>query len=256
MKRDYPYVKLCHNKGKTMGKNVLIVGASGGIGSEIAKLLGNAGYQLILHFNENKDSIERITEEVPNESILLKVKANLQNTAQLQSFFNQLVFPIDHIIFAQGKAYYGLFQDTSEQVMDTLLNLHVKAPWLICKELLPSMIKQQKGNIIFISSIWGEVGASNEVIYSSVKGAQNSFVKALAKEVGPSSISVNGISPGFIQTKMNEHLSAEDVESIVSEIPLQRIGMASEVAHAVQFLLDEHSNYIQGQIIKIDGGWQ
>ena len=256
MKRDYPYVKLCHNKGKTMGKNVLIVGASGGIGSEIAKLLGNAGYHLILHFNENKDSIERITEEVPNESILLKVKANLQNTAQLQSFFNQLVFPIDHIIFAQGKAYYGLFQDTPEQVMDTLLNFHVKAPWLICKELLPSMIKQQKGNIIFISSIWGEVGASNEVIYSSVKDAQNSFVKALAKEAGPSSISVNGISPGFIQTKMNEHLSAEDVESIVSEIPLQRIGMASEVAHAVQFLLDEHSNYIQGQIIKIDGGWQ
>src|SRR5690625_3813000 len=117
------------------------------------------------------------------------------------------------------------------------------------------MIQKQRGKIIFITSIWRNVGASNEVIYSSVKGAQNSFVRALAKEVGPSGISVNAVSPGFIDTKMNQHLLHEEKEAIISGIPLNRAGLATDVSHAVQFLLDEKSSYIQGEIMHITGGW-
>src|SRR5699024_4133453 len=143
----------------------------------------------------------------------------------------------------------------TEEMMDYMLSLHVKAPWKITQHFLQPMIRKQYGKIIFITSIWGEVGASNEVVYSSVKGAQNSFVKALAKEVGPSGVLVNGISPGFINTKMNRHLTEEDISNIVSEIPLNRIGLPKDVANAVSFLMSEKASYIQGDIIKVTGGW-
>src|SRR5699024_2315016 len=102
---------------------------------------------------------------------------------------------------------------------------------------------------------WGDVGASNEVIYSSVKGAQNSFVKALAKEVAPSGISVNAISPGYVDTKMNSHLDEDEKNAILSDIPMNRAGSPADVANAVSFLLDDRSNYIQGEIIHLTGGW-
>src|SRR5699024_11753753 len=109
-----------------------------------------------------------------------------------------MVYPVYHIVFTSGNVYHVMHQETSETVMDDMISIHVKAPMIISKFLLPAMIKQKHGKIIFITSIWGDVGASNEVVYSTVKGAQNSFVKALAKEVGASGISVNGVSPGFI----------------------------------------------------------
>ena len=159
------------------------------------------------------------------------------------------------VIFASGNAEFRLFQETSDELMDQMLNLHVKAPWKITRQVLPTMIQQHFGNIIFITSIWGNVGASYEVVYSSVKGAQNSFVKALAKEVGPSGVSVNAISPGFIDTKMNRLLSEEEKAQVISEIPVNRAGLPSEIAHAVSFLLDEKSRYIQGEILNVNGGW-
>src|SRR5699024_6474423 len=109
--------------------------------------------------------------------------------------------------------------------------------------------------IIFITSIWGDIGASNEVIYSSVKGAQNSFVRALANEIGPSGVSVNAVSPGFIDTKMNNHLQNEEKESIICSIPLIRSVLSSDVSHTVSFLMDEKYSYIQGEIVHITGGW-
>lgn len=94
----------------------------------------------------------------------------------------QLTLPVDAVVFASGNAHYGLFQDTDETIMDSMLTLHVKAPWLITRHILPQMITRKKGKIIVITSIWGEVGASNEVVYSSVKGAQNSLLKHWLKK--------------------------------------------------------------------------
>src|SRR5699024_11942964 len=116
------------------------------------------------------------------------------------------------IVFVSRNAEFGLFQQVKETDMEKMLTLHVRAPWIITEAFLPSMIKEKSGEIIFITSIWGDIGASNEVIYSSVKGAQNSFVRALAKEIGPSGVSVNAVSPGFIDTKMNKHLQNEEKE--------------------------------------------
>lgn len=238
-----------------MGKNVLVIGASGDIGMAITERLANDGYHLVLHYHQNKDNMHALSELLAKESILSVLQADLRHQSGMEKLLNELVFPIDDIIFASGSAYLGLFQDTAESIMDDMLSLHVKAPWMITKKILPEMIQRQSGKIIFITSIWGERGASYEVVYSSVKGAQNSFVKSLAKEVAVSGISVNAISPGYIETKMNAHLKEQEKAALISEIPVNRAGLPIEIAHAVQFLLGDQSTYIQGEILHVDGAW-
>lgn len=238
-----------------MGKNVLVIGASGDIGLAISKQLANDGFSLLLHFNKNSDGFTNLRKNVSEECILTEIKADLSQMDGIKYLLSQLVFPVDAIIIASGKAHHSLFQDIIEDEMDEMLTLHVKAPWMIVNHVLPPMIQQKKGTIIFITSIWGDVGASNEVVYSSVKGAQNSFVKALAKEVAISGVSVNAISPGFVDTKMNQHFSPEEKQGIFDQIPMNRAGSPDEIAYTVGFLMDEKSNYIQGEIIHINGAW-
>lgn len=238
-----------------MGRNILIIGASGGIGDAITHTLANNGDQLMLHYHTNKQAMTRLYDQLPPDQLLLEIQADLTTGEGIEALLNQLVFPVDAIVFASGTAYYGLFQYAAPDDMDRMLSLHVKAPWLITKRLLPQMITRQAGAIIFITSIWGREGASHEVMYSSVKGAQNSFVKALAKEIAPSGVSVNAISPGYIDTKMNDDLSAEEKAGVIDQIPAGRAGKPEEIAHIVQFLLDEKSAYIQGEIIEVNGGW-
>jgi|SRR5690625_625694 len=238
-----------------MQKNVLILGASGEIGTAISKQLAAEKYTLILHYHQNKRSIEKLMEELAEDCVLQTIQADLRNAGEARRLCEQVIYPVHAIIYVSGTAHFGLFQDVLEHEMDEMLSLHVKSPWLIIQHFLPSMIQNHAGKVIFITSIWGDVGASNEVIYSSVKGAQNSFVKALAKEVGPSGVSVNAVSPGFIDTKMNRHLVQEEKEDIIAHIPLNRAGLTSDVAHTVSFLMDQKSNYIQGEIVNITGGW-
>ena len=238
-----------------MQKNVFVIGASGDIGRAICKELKTNDYNLILHYNKNKLAIEELVQDLGNETVLQVVQADLTNSDDVHRICHEVAYPVYGIVYVSGIAHYGLFQDTSEELMDKMLTLHVKSPWLVTQYFLPQMIRERAGKIIFITSIWGNVGASNEVIYSSVKGAQNSFVKALAKEVGPSGISVNAVSPGFIDTNMNSHLMRDEKANIIAEIPVNRPGLATDVAHTVAFLMDEKSNYIQGEIVNLTGGW-
>ncbi|HLS20355.1 MAG TPA: SDR family oxidoreductase [Bacillota bacterium] len=236
-------------------ETVLIVGASGDIGQAIAKQLADLDYQLILHYHRNVRALDQLKKNIPNEQIVAEVQADLTKTSDIEQFIKRINFSIQKIVFASGIQHFGLFQETTEETMEQMLTLHVKAPWLITKHILPQMIRQRKGKIVLITSIWGTFGASYEVIYSTLKGAQNSFVKALAKEVAPSGISVNAVSPGFIETKMNDHLAEEEKEAIISDIPMNRAGTVYDIANAVCFLLDEKSSYIQGEIVHVTGGW-
>ncbi|BAC13574.1 3-oxoacyl-[acyl-carrier-protein] reductase [Oceanobacillus iheyensis HTE831] len=238
-----------------MRGNVLVIGASGEIGIAIARKLAKEGYSLLLHYHQNVEPILQLQLELDEDAILGFYQADLSTSNGIHHLIHQLDFDIDGIVFAGGNAHFDLFQDSLEEEMDDMLQLHIKAPWMITKHVLPNMIRKNKGHIVFITSIWGDRGASNEVMYSSVKGAQNSFVRALAKEVSLSGISVNGVSPGFIQTKMNAHLSAEEVHSIIDEIPLNRAGLPEEVANTVHFLMSDQSSYIRGEIIEVNGAW-
>lgn len=235
--------------------NVLIVGASGDIGRSIAIQRAKKGDQLILHFHSNKSKIEQLIEEIQVGQILQIIQADLSSKEGIEHFITSIDFNVDVVIFANGKAQFGLFQETTVDLIEEMQTLHIEAPLRVTKHLLPKMIKHQFGKIIFISSIWGEVGASHEVLYSTVKGAQNSFVKALAKEVALSNISVNAISPGFIDTKMNNSLTDEEKQEIYRHIPLRRPGDPIEVARVVNYLLDEKTDFLNGQILPVTGGW-
>lgn len=238
-----------------MKETCLILGASGDIGSAITEQLAAEGYQLILHYYRNKSSIDALIDCLPSDAVLDCIEGDFSNGAGIKQFIKKVKFAVDNVIFASGETYYGIFQDTDELVMERLICQHVKAPMMVTKDLLPAMITRKRGNIVLISSIWGEVGASCEVVYSSVKGAQNSFVRALAKETAQSGVSVNGVSPGFIDTKLNSTFSKEEQQAIIDEIPLRRAGKPKEIADAVLFLLSKRSSYIQGEIINVTGAW-
>lgn len=236
-------------------QNVLIIGASGDIGIAIAKQRVKKGDQLILHYHSNISVITKLAEEFASDQVLQIIQADLSTGEGINKLLSSLVFQVDSIIFASGKTEFGLFQDVDEDSFTEMLTLHVHAPLKITNELLPSMIRNQFGRLIFITSIWGEVGASNEVLYSTVKGAQNSFVKALAKEVAASNVTVNAVSPGFIDTKMNGSLLAEERAEIYEAIPLKRAGSPHEVSEAVSYLMDCPTPYLNGQILPVTGGW-
>ena len=168
---------------------------------------------------------------------------------------SQINRPIDVIIHNSGNSYYGLITDMSDELVRKIVQLHVTSPILLTKKLLPQMIANKRGNIVVISSIWGLTGASCEVVYSMVKGGQNAFVKALAKELAPSGIRVNAVAPGAIDTDMLRRFSEEELQSIANDIPIGRIGKPDEVAKTVSFLVSDAASYITGQIISVNGGW-
>ncbi|WP_200816491.1 elongation factor P 5-aminopentanone reductase [Salirhabdus sp. Marseille-P4669] len=236
-------------------KICLITGASGDIGEAITKAVLHDGWQVILHCNQNIAKVREMTKHFPEESVLSIIQSDLSSEAGIQLLLDSLAFSVDAFVHASGTALYGLFQETSDQQMHDMFYLHVYAPWKISKEILPNMVRKQQGHIVVISSIWGEVGASNEVIYSSVKGAQNSFVKALSKEVAFSNINVNAVSPGFINTKMNGHLSGSERDELLDSIPAGRAGAPEDVAELVSFLISSKASYINGQVVSVNGGW-
>lgn len=238
-----------------MKKNILIIGASGDIGLAIAKELALSGNQLMLHFYRNNKILKQWEDNIGSENILSVIQANLATDEGVNKLLSSIVYHIDAIVFASGTAHFGLFQNIKDETIEDMLSLHIKAPLQIVRNFLPEMIKQRFGKLVFITSIWGSVGASHEVMYSTVKGAQESFIKSLAKEIATCGISVNGVSPGFIDTKMNEHLKGEDRDHIIADIPMNRPGTVKEVAQVVDFLLSDKSSYIQGEIIKVNGGW-
>jgi len=234
-----------------------ISGASGGIGRAISLRLASLGYDLTLHYCQNIQSVEQLKvsiEQEFNQSCKI-VQADFTNTSESIAKIEKLNIQPDVVIHNSGKAYTELFQDVSEENLMSQISIGLTTPSLITKMFLPEMISKKKGKIIMITSIWGLTGASCEVTYSMVKGGQNSFVKALAKEVAPSGLQVNGIAPGAIETNMLTDYSIDELIALKEEIPAGRLGKPSEIAGLIAFLLSEDASYINGQILSVNGAW-
>ncbi|MEH7418601.1 SDR family oxidoreductase [Neobacillus drentensis] len=238
-----------------MNKHVLLTGASGGIGQAVALHLAAKGYHLYLHYNQNEQTIRELIKKLePLGGEYIPIKADFASTNGYQSIVPQ-IFSLDAIIHCGGKSHYGLLVDLDHKEAQELFNIHVLNPLMLTKELLPKFLTKRSGSIIVITSIWGQTGAACEVAYSSAKGAQIAFVKALSKEVALNGIRVNAIAPGAVDTPMMEGFTSEELEQISFDIPMGRIAKPEEIASSVSFLLSEESSYITGQVLSVNGGW-
>ncbi|KIY20527.1 elongation factor P 5-aminopentanone reductase [Mesobacillus subterraneus] len=238
-----------------MKRFVLVTGASGAIGKAISIKLASSGYSLYLHYDRNQKEMDALLREIDSfGGEYIPIKANFVSKTGYLELVDQ-IFSIDAIVHNAGNALYGLLEDLEEEEAEALIRLHVTTPLLLTKKLVPKLRQKQNGNIVIVSSVWGQTGASYEVAYSTVKGAQLAFAKALSKELAPSKIRVNAVAPGAIQTPLMEKFSEEELDAIAAEIPSGRLGTPEEVANGVEFLLSEKSSYITGQVLAINGGW-
>lgn len=237
-----------------MKRFALILGASGGIGSEIARQLAEDGWSLYLHYHQT--GLEAFAEELSlryPEQEFAAVQADFTKDGAAQQVASQ-IFDCSCIVCASGHAFYGLLQDTGSADHDALWRVHVKNPIETVRLVSPYFRRHAKSYVIFIASIWGETGASMETAYSAAKGAQLAFTKAYAKEMAPSGTRVNAVSPGLIRTKMNDGWTAEEWNELEEEIPLGA-GSPEDIAHTVAFLTGGKADYITGQTIRVNGGW-
>ena len=153
-----------------------------------------------------------------------------------------------------GIAESALFTDVTDEMWKRMLDTNLSGAFYASRAVLPNMISKKRGVILNVSSMWGQVGASCEVHYSAAKAGLIGMTKALAKEVGPSGIRVNCVSPGVIDTDMNANLSDSDIEALKNETPLERIGNATDIAEALLFLASDKASFITGQDIGVNGG--
>ena len=241
-----------------IGKVALITGAARGIGSSIAIELAKLGAIVVINYSKDDEGADKTLEAVKKvDGYGLKFKCNVANFKETHEMLKVIIKTfgrIDILVNNAGVSKIGLLMDMTEENWDDVMNVNLKGVFNCSHAVIPQMLKQEKGSIINISSIWGSVGASCEVIYSASKGGVNAFTMSLAKELGSSGIRVNAISPGVIETKMNNFLNAEEKRLLEEEIPMGKFGKGEDIAKLVVFLASEDSKYITGQVIKVDGG--
>ena len=238
-----------------MSKTALITGASRGIGAAIAEKFAKEGYNLILVAHKSLDLLKDLSHKL-NEKYGISCTyhiGDMGDSAFVKSIFTSIE-ELDVLVNNAGISHIGLLQDMTDEEWQRIMATNLDSVFFSCRAAIPLMLKKHSGHIINISSAWGLVGAGTEVAYSASKGGLNSFTKALGKELAPSSISVNAIACGVIDTEMNAFLSDEEKEALIDEIPFGRMGTPEEVAETA-LLLANSPTYLTGQIIGLDGGW-
>ncbi|MDO4479936.1 MAG: 3-oxoacyl-[acyl-carrier-protein] reductase [Erysipelotrichaceae bacterium] len=240
-----------------MNKNVLVTGASGGIGKAIAICFAKHGYDVIVHYNGNEqaalETLKIVQEYSPNS---MKIKGNISNAEEVENIFKTIqekYSKLDVLINNSGITKDNLCLRMSEQDFMDVMNVNCKGTFLCSKQVSRMMMRKKSGCIINMASVVGISGNAGQVNYAASKAAVIGLTKSLAKELGSRNIRVNAIAPGFIETKMTEALKEEVKQAMLKQIPLACFGKAEEVADCA-FFLAEYGSYITGQVIQVDGG--
>ncbi len=244
-----------------MKKYALITGASGGIGSALSVAFAQAGYNIALHYNSNKEKAENLAEILHNSygADVLAVQADISDRNSVNNMFDIIenVFGnIDVLVNNAGIAQQKLFTDITCEDWNKMTGINLSGVFNCSQEVLRRfMLKNHSGVILNISSMWGQVGASCEVHYSAAKAGVIGMTKALAKEVGLSGIRVNCICPGVVMTEMMNSFDESTIEELKQESPLNMLGTPKDIADAALFLCEEKSKFITGQILGVNGGF-
>ena len=240
-------------------KTVLITGSSSGLGAAIARRLNNE-YKIVINYNNSKDKAFKLLYELretnPN---VIAIKADASNEDEVSIMFDVAEKNFGHVdilINNAGISHFSLIQDIEFDTWKNVINTNLNSVFLNSKRAIPNMISKGDGVIINMSSIWGDFGASMEALYSTSKGAINTFTKAMAKELAPSGIRVNAIAPGIVETDMMKNDFTEiELKELKNEVPTNRFAKAEEVAGLVRYLISDEASYITGDIIHINGAF-
>ena len=236
-----------------MKKTVLINGGSRGIGRAMVELFSENGYSVAFTYK----SSDAAAEELSKRTGALAIKADSaseKDVSRAVDIATENLGFVEILINNAAVSSFSLFTDLTYDAWRNIFGVNVDGAFFYCQKLLPEMIKNKRGRIINISSMWGSVGSSCEVHYSATKAAIIGMTKALAKEVGPSGITVNCIAPGVINTDMDRALSEADMAALCEETPLMRIGEPAEIAAAALFLAGEGASFITGAVLNVNGG--
>lgn len=237
-----------------MSRRVIwITGGSSGIGKAAVRKFAGAGDRVAFTFLHS----EAAARALESETGAFAIRADVSDSAQVNRARDAILSRfgrIDVLVCAAGVAGKGLLMDQTDEAYDRIMNTNLFGTFAAIRAVLPCMIERRGGSIVTVSSMWGETGGACEALYSASKAGIIGLTRAVAKEVGSAGIRVNCISPGVIDTPMNADLSPEDVDSLVEETPLGRIGMAEEAAEAICFLAGEGAGFITGQVLPVNGG--
>ena len=235
-------------------KNVLITGGSRGIGRAMVELFTSNGYSVAFTYKNSENEAKSLAEATG----ALAIKADSASESDVITAVNKAISElgsIDCLINNAGVSSFSLFTDLTLDMWNEHLSVNLTGAFLYSKAVIPGMVAKKEGRIINITSMWGITGSSCEVHYSTAKAGLIGMTKALAKELGPSGITVNAIAPGLIDTDMNGCLSADVIHAIEEETPLMRIGTPNEVAKAALFLAGDGASFITGEVMNVSGGY-
>lgn len=235
-------------------KTVLITGGSRGIGRELVRAFSKNGYNVAFTYRSSRDEAESIAKETG----ALAIMADSRSEADV-------IFAVDKVISEYGQvdclinnaaiSSFSLFTDITLEDWNDMISVNLTGAFLYSRNVIADMLKRKNGRIINITSMWGLVGASCEVHYSAAKAGLIGMTKALAKELGPSGITVNAIAPGVINTEMNAKLTDEDKVALLNDTPVMRIGEPSDIAEAALFLAGDSASFITGEVLNVSGGY-
>ncbi|MBR3876460.1 MAG: 3-oxoacyl-ACP reductase FabG [Clostridia bacterium] len=235
-------------------KTVLITGGSRGIGRAMVELFCENGYKVAFTYKNSESQAKNLAETMGAVAIKADSASEAEVVEAVKAAENALG-KIDCLINNAGISSFSLFTDLTLEEWNRHLAVNLTGAFLYSRAVIPGMVSRKRGRIINITSMWGIVGSSCEVHYSTAKAGLIGMTKALAKELGPSGITVNAIAPGLIATDMNACLSEEDINEVAEETPLMRVGLPSEVARAALFLASEGASFITGEVMNLSGGY-
>ncbi len=236
-------------------RTVLITGGSRGIGAASVRAFAGAGYRVAFSYHSHEAAARALEEELGGRTRAFR--ADVADPAQVRRLFEECrsaFGPVEILICSAGIAQQKLFTDLTDQDWQRMLDVDLSGAFYCCRQALPDMIRARWGRILLVSSMWGQTGGSCEVHYSAAKAGLIGLGKALAKEEGPSGVTVNILAPGVVDTDMMAGFSPEDKQALAEETPVGRLGSPEEMARTLLFLAGEESGYITGQVLGQNGG--
>ncbi|MBX7232139.1 MAG: 3-oxoacyl-[acyl-carrier-protein] reductase [Bdellovibrionales bacterium] len=241
---------------RLQNKNILITGASRGIGAGVAQKLAELGGRIALTYSSNRERAEEVCKSLPGSGHFILAMDVTQSESVQQGFekLNDVFDRLDGLVNNAGITSDQLILRMKEEEFDSVMNTNLRGTFLCSKLAVKKMLKSRTGSIVNISSVIGQMGNPGQTNYAASKSGVEGFTRALALEVASRSIRVNAVAPGYIVTSMTDSLDAKQQEAIVNRIPLARLGTVEDVAYLVAYLLSDESTYVTGQVLHVNGG--